>query len=431
MSRGITATDVEVLFEPPYMGMGAGGLSMALAETAERIGAVHAVEAVQVGDDAVRAVVLGDRAALAVHVAANPETGRLRSAVGAPCELSGVELGTEPAPGDDPIGWQHQHDQLGLVGSSFVVIRSGVTADVGHRGVASVRAMNEVTATTLFGWGSVTKPITALAALRLVDDGRLALDAPANNYLRQFRIVVPGGAPGVTVRDLLTHRTGVLDGGAVYDFDASPAPSLPHAYAPELTARSQPGERAVYDNHGFGVVGQIVEDVSGAPFPDAVRELVFDPVGATSARIGRFPFGQETDLHMLAAGKAWPLRPYAVIPQGAGAMVASTADIASVLVAVLHSSTTDGGLWKRATLDEMFSEQTAGRGLGTFISTRTGDRMAWHTGGGPGMTSIIAMLPDHAHAVAIVTNTHDDGDRPIHRAMERLAGSVLVQLRDG
>lgn len=291
--------------------------------------------------------------------------------------------------------------------------------------------MDPVIESTPFGWGSVTKPLTALTVLRLVDDGRVDLDAPANDYLHDFRIVTPSDEPDVTVRDLLTHRTGVLDGGSVYHFrDDRPAPRPSESYAPELTARGQPGEAAVYDNHGFGVLGQIVEDVAGKQFSDAAADLVFVPSGAPTAAIGRFPFGEAADLHMLAAGKAWPLRPYEVIPEGAGALVATIGDVASVLETLVRAATAGDGIWTAGTIGEMFREHSPGRGLGIFISTRTGDRMAWHTGGGPGMTSIVAALPEHGHAVAVVTNTNDDGDRPIHRAMERVAASILVQLRE-
>ena len=107
-----------------------------------------------------------------------------------------------------------------------------------------------------FRLASVTKPLTASAFLIAVEEGALAFDQPA-------------GPDGATVRHLLAHTAG-------YDFGSR-------------TVRAAPGTRRIYSNAGFEVLGELLHAETGIPFPDYLREAVFEPLGMTASRLDGSP----------------------------------------------------------------------------------------------------------------------------------------------
>jgi CubicO group peptidase (beta-lactamase class C family) len=123
----------------------------------------------------------------------------------------------------------------------------------------------------------VTKLITAVAALRLVADGRVGLDDPANDYLRTVRLA----DDAVTIRELLTHTGGI-------EVDSNPSELLADA-VPDLAALAGPvlpvSERGkfTYSNTGYAALGQLIADVTGLSYAEAVAGLVLEPLGMSAS----------------------------------------------------------------------------------------------------------------------------------------------------
>jgi CubicO group peptidase (beta-lactamase class C family) len=155
-------------------------------------------------------------------------------------------------------------------------------ADAGHR-------------RHVFRIGSITKTFTAIAVLQLWEQGLVDLDAPANTYLRAFRIV--SNEPGwrqATVRHLLTHTAGLPELArplhairSGWFSETSPpgrrVPSLAEFYRGRLRLTAEPGTTFTYTNHTFAALGQIVEDVAGQPLDRYLREHIFAPLGMTDS----------------------------------------------------------------------------------------------------------------------------------------------------
>ena len=144
---------------------------------------------------------------------------------------------------------------------------------------------------TVFRIASLTKTFTAIAVMQLWEQGLVDLDAPANDYLRTFRLVpTKASLRPATVRHLLTHTAGVgywrrlsdlLQPGVGSGVRAARSGALPLAdyYRGGLPVEVEPGTKWVYSNHGFAALGQIVEDVTGQPLDRYLRERIFDPLG--------------------------------------------------------------------------------------------------------------------------------------------------------
>ena len=174
-------------------------------------------------------------------------------------------------------------------GLAVAVVRDGEPTWFHGHGVADVTTRAPVTPDTVFRIGSLTKTFTAVAVMQLWEQGRIDLDAPANRYLRTFRLrpTRPDLQPA-TLRHLLTHTAGVgywrrlsdvLHPALGAGVEARRLVRLGEYYRRGLPQEVQPGTKWVYSNHGFAALGQVVEDVSGQDLRSYLREHVLDPLG--------------------------------------------------------------------------------------------------------------------------------------------------------
>ena len=182
------------------------------------------------------------------------------------------------------------------VGLAVGVVRDGALESFSGHGVADIESATPVTEDTVFRIGSITKTFTAVAVMQLVEQGLIDLDAPANDYLRGYRLV-PAKASWrpATVRHLLTHTAGVPEWlhpsrmvnsdwfGETFALD-QPVPTLAEYYRGGLRLAVEPGTIWAYTDHGFATLGQIVEDVSGEPLDRYLREHIFQPLGMATQR---------------------------------------------------------------------------------------------------------------------------------------------------
>jgi CubicO group peptidase (beta-lactamase class C family) len=176
------------------------------------------------------------------------------------------------------------------VGLAVGVVRDGRLEFFHGHGLADIASNTPITEDTVFRIGSITKTFTAIAVMQLWEQGRVDLDAPANDYLGAYRLI-PAKASfrPATVRHLLTHTAGIPE--VLHPLDivrplfgeivklGQPVPSLADHYQSGLPIQTEPGTRFTYSDHGFATLGQIVEDVSGKPFEGYVREHIFKPLG--------------------------------------------------------------------------------------------------------------------------------------------------------
>jgi CubicO group peptidase (beta-lactamase class C family) len=178
---------------------------------------------------------------------------------------------------------------LHVPGVSIAVIHDGQIEWARGFGVTRIGG-RAVTTETLFQAASISKPVTALAVLRLVQSGKLDLDTDVNRYLKTWK--VPDNEftakNNVTLRELLTHTAGMtVHGFPGYASDA-PLPTVTQvlngekpANTPAIRVDTTPGTMWRYSGGGYVIVQQLLEDVTGKPFPKLMQELVLEPIGMT------------------------------------------------------------------------------------------------------------------------------------------------------
>jgi CubicO group peptidase (beta-lactamase class C family) len=283
-------------------------------------------------------------------------------------------------------------------GALLLVSRHGRVEFLGANGYTDAQSKTPLRTDTVFWLASMSKPVTAVAVLMLVEQGKIGLDEPVSRFipeLKTLNVKSSGGAGPtqaareITIRDLLTHTSGIISGVA----DPAMAPIGPDdtlaTWVPKLAAtplEHQPGAAWVYSNAaGFDVLSRVVEVASGQPLEQFFKRRIFDPLGMRDTGFGRRP-----DLAARTAPVAGPLakdpRVVGTVYHSGAAGLWSTAEDYRRFAEMLADGGQFGGkrLLKPGTVAMMGSDQA--RGLFPGINGRPNSKAG--TGFGFGMVVV-------------------------------------------
>lgn len=218
-------------------------------------------------------------------------------------------------------------------GVSVIVTENGKVAYRADRGLANVEGKVAIAPGTSFRYASITKQFTAAAILKLVDQGKVALDDPLTKYLPDY----PGPGGAATVRQLLNHTSGIMpytqipEWGMLAQTGASTTTQGLIDLFKGKPLQFQPGEKYEYNNSGYVLLGAILEKVTGKSWDEAVIALATGPAGLKSIRSGV----HEAEVKAMAKGYAEengktvaapPL--HMSQPHAAGALIGTAEDLA-------------------------------------------------------------------------------------------------------
>ncbi len=290
---------------------------------------------------------------------------------------------------------------------------------------------------TRYRSGSIAKPITATAVMRLVEAGLVDLDAPVEEYLGGLKLRYYTGTPEeVTVRRLLQHRAGLPPHNQVFFLDEHPERRPFHETVRRYgNVMYQPGGSYIYSNLGYQLLARVVEQVSGVDFPRYVRDSVFTPLGMVSARVyigDEFPSLAATSYYG-ASGE--PVPQSLSSHPGAGDVYSSAHDLLRFAMFHLKTHLPDqGSVLADSTIDEM---QSAGPpsntyrgneyGLGWSLDVDAlGFRSVYHGGQTTGVSNFVVLVPSENLALVILTNTDYDARKLLH-----IQGAIRAALIPG
>lgn len=335
-------------------------------------------------------------------------------------------------------------DRWPSAGAAVGVVRAGSPTWLWSCGAADITSGQPVTEDTVFRIGSLTKTITAIAVMQLWERGLVGLDAPANDYLRTFRLVPgkPGFRPA-TIRHLLTHTAGIgyvrrlsdvlhpLAGSGDRARSLSP---LAGYYRNGLLVEVEPGTKWVYSNHGFAALGQIVEDVTGQPLDNYLREHIFGPLGMEHTDLARSEHVRSrlATGYVLRSRGLKPVGDYEVPTPGGGGVYSTSADMARYLAALLNMEAHRSVL-QPDTVNSMFQPhfRPDPRIPGMGLAFEPSDEGGYHTvrkgGTLSGFLSALTLAPGQGIGVVVLTNTGGLDNRGV---AEPLATGLLRRLLD-
>lgn len=365
-----------------------------------------------------------------------------------------------------------------LPGVSLAVTRNGRLVYARGFGYADLESKSPVEPGSLFRIASISKPITAVAVLQLVEQAKLGLDEPAFERFAQDPGLSPHGAPDprlsqVTVRQLLRHTAG-WDSALSFDpmfrsieiareFNAKPpaGPALVIRYMRGKPLDFNPGERYAYSNFGYCVLGRLIEKASGQPYEKYVQEHVLGPRGISRMQIGRSLLEGRAEGEVKYYEPEDKKEPAVVgknigqdvpLPYGAwyhealdshGGWIASAIDL--VRFASAFDDPAHSPLMKAESIVQMFArpEGRAGHdaegkpnptyyGLGWSVRPEghPGCPMQWHTGSLPGTSTILVRRHDGLNWAVLINTRNSAPEKAPARLLDPLLHKVADAIRE-
>lgn len=264
--------------------------------------------------------------------------------------------------------------------------------------------------------GSITKTMTAIAVMALVERGVIGLDDEVNALLKRTRLTcVVDGAEPVTVRHLLTHTAGLARNREGFDIAVpsdQPLPTLGQFYGPEVVLARPPGERE-YSNDGYGLLALLIEDVTGHRFEDHLTTNLFEPLGMDNTACDDEPrttaayAGLDVRCGVVAAAPATR-----DATRGGGSVVTTIEDLAAYARLLMSGQGLPG------VLDAATVAQLLGRSDGVRVFERReafGEDTNYFTGGIYGAQADIRFVPARGIGIALFANVYS-----------RYAGSIFM-----
>lgn len=343
-------------------------------------------------------------------------------------------------------------------GMAWAVVVDGAVVHRGRAGLRDVATRADVTSDTVFRIASMTKSFTALAILKLRDEGRLSLDDPAERYVPELAgLAYPSAdAPRITVRHLLTHAAGFPEDNPWGDQQLAISEAGMTALVQQgIPFSNVPGVAYEYSNFGFALLGRIVGVVSGTPYREYVQREILTPLGMRSTTLE--PADVPAD--RLARGYRWEDEQWTLEPalaDGAfgsmGGMLTSMDDLGRYVGYLMSAwpprDDAERGPVRRASLREMQQAWRArpatvtvgpagtqlsagGYGYGLRVS-QTCDfaHIVGHAGGLPGYGSLMLWLPEHGVGLVAAGNlTYTSWGPRFDQALAALARTGALRPR--
>lgn len=345
-------------------------------------------------------------------------------------------------------------------GMVYGVVMDGRLVYVKGIGVQDVQTRRQPTPETLFRIASMTKSFTALAILKLRDEGRLSLDAAAETYIPEIHAwrYPTEDSPRIRVRDLLVHTAGFVTDDPWGDRQTPlPEADFTRLLSDGVPFTRPPGTVMEYSNFGYAMLGRIVANVAQQPYKDYLERALLAPLGMTSS--GYDVALAPTERRALGyrwEDEEWRLEP--TMAHGAfgamGGLQTSANDYAKYVAWLLSAwpprDGADAGPVKRASVRELaqganfpqFRQRAAGSGVAACVQASAYGMGWWvaidcnlgvtlsHGGGYPGYGSHVLLLPDYGVGVFALANRTYAGPRtPVFDAALALQKAGLLKDR--
>ena len=313
-------------------------------------------------------------------------------------------------------------------GIAVAVLKDGTVVHMKGYGTRSLKKGGNVNEKTLFGVASNTKAFTSAALGKLVDEGKLEWDTKVTEIIPEFKLYDPYVTSEFTVRDLLTHRSGLgLGAGDMMVFPSSNITTKDELIynlrylKPVSSFRS----KFDYDNLLYIVAGEVVERISGTEYETFIKENFFEPLGMNRTAMSWHriqDYSNVIDGHAPVNGELVPVGlSFTKSANAAAGIYSSVEDMSKWVQALLNTGQygkkLEHKLFNKSVLDEMWSPQTivpGGKGaynthfraygLGWFLSDVNGYLEVTHTGGLLGIVSQVKMIPELDLGIIVLTN---------------------------
>jgi CubicO group peptidase (beta-lactamase class C family) len=342
-----------------------------------------------------------------------------------PFHVSSVRAQLAPAAMDSLV--ERALKTFHVPGIAVGIVKDGKLIFAKGYGLRSLGSRQKMDENTLVGIASNTKAFTVAAIGILCDEGKLNLDDKVTDYIPEFKMYDPYVTAEFTIRDLLTHRSGLgLGAGDLMIFPDSADFTVKDIIHNLRYLKPVSGFRSRYDydNQLYIVAGELIARVSGMPWEDFIEKRILQPLqmDKSAASYRRLKNRQDVaDAHALVNGQVTVIPRYASEPcNAAGGIYANITDLSKWVILQLNNGKYghDQQLFSQQIHREMWTPQTiipvgentpynthfSAYGLGWFLSDAHGFKQVSHTGGVDGMVTKIELIPEKQLGIIILTN---------------------------
>jgi CubicO group peptidase (beta-lactamase class C family) len=318
-------------------------------------------------------------------------------------------------------------------GVSVAVINDGKIEWARGYGVLEVEGKIPVTPETMFQAGSISKPVSAMAALRLVQEGKLALDENVNQRLVSWK--VPDNEftrdKKVTLRGLLTHSAGLNVSGFDGYASGEKLPTLLQVLNGEKPANSAPirvgytpGSQERYSGGGFSIMHQLMIDVAGKSFAELMKESVLARIGMKQSTFEvPLPSYRQANAARghLQNGQLLPGQWHAYPEMAAAALWSTPSDLARLIIELQQSLRgRSNKVLSREMTHEMVSRQIGDSGLGVYLKGQPQPFRFSHNGSTEGYNCIMVGFMNAGQGAVVMTNS-DNGSELTSEILRSIA----------
>ena len=314
-------------------------------------------------------------------------------------------------------------------GIAVGVVKDGRVSHSGGYGVRSLHTMQKADENTLFGIASNSKAFTSAALGILVDEGKIKWDDKVTDYIPEFKLYDPYVTAEFTIRDLLTHRSGLgLGAGDLMIFPDSTDFSTKDIIRNLRYLKPVSGFRSKfdYDNLMYIVAGEILARVSGVSWEEFIETRIMKPLGMNKSASNYYRLGDKSDVvdpHAPVDGNIRIIRrDFSLTADAAGGIYSNITDMCKWISMQMNDGAYDENppkqLFSKEVHEEMWSVQTslpvrgqtpynthfAGYGLGWFLNDVKGYKQVSHTGGLAGMVTQVSLIPELKLGIIVLTN---------------------------
>jgi CubicO group peptidase (beta-lactamase class C family) len=350
----------------------------------------------------------------------------------AACLLFSIKAWTQPlgSAGIDSVT-ESARRSFNVPGIAVAVIKDGKIVHSKGYGVRSLNTGLPVDENTLFGIASNSKAFTAFALGILVDQGKITWDDKVRKWIPEFKLYSPYVTEEFTIRDLLTHRSGLgLGAGDLMLFPDSSNFELKDILYNLRFLKQVSGFRTKfdYDNNMYIVAGEVVKRASGQTWDDFVETRILQPVGMHKSACAYDRLKDRSDVidaHAVVDGKIKVIaRSSSKTDHSAGGIYSSIADLSKWVELLLNKGKfgpDSARIFSVQVQNEVWSPQTiivnenpgyynthfTSYGFGFFIEDVKGYKELSHTGGLEGMVTQITMIPELRLGIIVLTNQQE------------------------
>jgi CubicO group peptidase (beta-lactamase class C family) len=313
-------------------------------------------------------------------------------------------------------------------GLSVAVVRDGVVLLSGGIGVANLESEEGATNKTVYKIGSITKQFTAAAILKLVADGKLALDDAVTKHLEG----APDDWKNVTIQHLLNHTSGIPNYTSAESFSKVDRLDLSHDQVLDIIKAEpmvlQPGESWDYSNSNYYILGMIIEFISGKNYDEYLSDTFFRPLGMNSTVycshskiINHRASGYEKTAEHWINAAFISMNP----AFSAGGLCSTAEDLATWSEALLGGKVISFEQYRQMTTPEDLADGTPlSYGFGVMTEELLGVKRVVHNGGIPGFSAFVSRYDKYNLHIVVLTNAGDG-------APDKLEADLAKAILDG